>query len=425
VPLIQRKAFIGQPGDPKSAKRAAFGVPGSKARGGISATVEYQHAELGDGERNVRSIVEDHKSRYFGSVKELYAYAAESTETIGYVDREKTWVRLPERFLVLGERHSGTTLTDLVEATGTKRYIYEGGSSERPSPYLHPGEAAEGAGRHALEEILPKLVIGLIGVDQVLQAELAALRRSPGWKARIRQQAQAAELADLEADKRLYAQKLSEWSSTWETEHEDPETRKSVNVASPKAGRYQDELNPPPPDRPYSRETAEVSIAQKALVELRSAAYEDDDRITAFYNENRQVIDKTIAQLKSGLPVRFSRMFLKMATGKFDLSGLIRLLSAASEKEFSALRVEDVSRSKRYERHYETAPAGHRMEELRDSYMLHRILAAKAVGDRLAGLGDNHRKNLEKVLKQLDPEILVKQSTEFYKDQYKDHPDRS
>ena len=30
------------------------------------------------------------------------------------------------------------------------------------------------------------------------------------------------------------------------------------------------------------------------MVELRSAAYEDDDRITAFYNENRQVIDDSL-----------------------------------------------------------------------------------------------------------------------------------
>lgn len=56
--------------------------------------------------------------------------------------------------------------------------------------------------------------------------------------------------------------------------------------------------------------------------------------------------------------------------------------------------------------------------------MLHRILAAKKAGDRLAGLGDNHRKNLEKVLHKRDPSILVMRWTDFYAAQYDRHPDR-
>lgn len=428
APLIQRKAFIGDDTDPRSrwVQRAEFGVRQNNNPYMVRPTIGYKEAEMGTGDRNVDKMVTDQKSRYFRDLNEFFDYAQNETEDIGYVDREKTWVRLPGKFLVLGERHNGTTLPDLVRATGTTRYIYEGGSYERPSPYLQPSASmAEGAGAHALEEILPKLVVGLVGVENRLRRKLAALSRSPGWKARILSMAEKAKLANPREAEEKYERKLAEWSFTWEQEHQTPASRASVYIAQPGAGRYKDELLPGPPDSPYSRKAAEVRLTRKALEELRSATFGDDERITEFYLKNQPVIDETIYQLKSGLPVHLSRMFLKMATGKFDLRGLIRLLQSASEQEFTALRVEDLSLSdQNYRRSYETAQAGHRMEALRDSYMLHKILAAKAAGDRLAGLGDKHRQNLEKVLKQRDPDILVEPWTEFYKDQYRLHPDR-
>jgi hypothetical protein len=100
------------------------------------------------------------------------------------------------------------------------------------------------------------------------------------------------------------------------------------------------------------------------------------------------------AQLNAGLPVHLTRMLLAMASDRFDLSGLIDLLTAAAEREFAASGAADVSKAEGYGRTYEKA-AGRRAEQLRDSYMLHRILEAKAAGDRLAGLGDAHRRNLE------------------------------
>jgi hypothetical protein len=157
----------------------------------------------------------------------------------------------------------------------------------------------------------------------------------------------------------------------------------------------------------------------------------------------------TIAQLSRGVPVDLTEMFLQMATGKFDLSGLIRLLSAAAEREFSASAARDVSIGEgyggkyakyggkfgKYGGMYDKAPDRAkpaedqmrwdelRMERLRDSYMFHKILEAKKAGYRLAGLGDAHRENLEGLLKN-DSEILVKQSPAFYLAQYRDHPDR-
>jgi hypothetical protein len=55
-------------------------------------------------------------------------------------------------------------------------------------------------------------------------------------------------------------------------------------------------------------------------------------------------------------------------------------------------------------------------EELRDSYMLHRIIEAKASGYRLAGLGDAHRERLQPVLEEIAPDIVVQSSDDFYLD---------
>lgn len=429
APLIQRKAFIGA--NPAAARRAELEDPQtgatSAALGADVVEVPDDYDDLGRGERRVHTVVEDHRSRYFRDLNELYDYARRRTEEIGYVDREKTWVRLPKQFLVLGERHSGTTLMDLVQATGTERYLYEGGPT-RPSPYLHPGEqVAEGAGRHALEEALPKLVVGLVGVEQALQPRLQALERLPGWKGRVRGGRRTAARADPEAAQLRYEADLAVWSTGWEAENKAAEARgerqQGVGARFFTGGDASDLLVDTPPNKPYSREAAEVAATRKALEALRAAARGNYDPITRFYTENQQVINKTIAQLNAGLPVHLTRMFLAMASDRFDLSGLIDLLTAAAEREFAASGAADVSKAEGYGRTYEKA-AGRRAEQLRDSYMLHRILEAKAAGDRLAGLGDAHRQNLEGVLRRRDPEILVKRWTSFYTDQYRLHPDR-
>jgi hypothetical protein len=71
-------------------------------------------------------MITDEPSRYFESEQELYDYAIGQTETIGYLDTPETWVRLSkDELLVLGELHDQTTLRDLVQAVGTKRWLYE------------------------------------------------------------------------------------------------------------------------------------------------------------------------------------------------------------------------------------------------------------------------------------------------------------
>ena len=431
VPLIQRRAFIGA--NPLIAPRARFGLPSIKKKQTAedAAIIPDGRDDHGTSEHSVHAIVQDARSRYFHDRDELYDYAAMETEDIGYVDREKTWVRLPDRFLVLGERHNGTTLPDLVKATGTKRYIYEAGA--RPSSYLRPGvEVPEDRTLHVLEEILPKLVVGLIGVQETLQHELADLWRLPGWKSRIRAKRRKADRADPEKDQRQYEEKLADWSSGWEARNERPDERgwrkaaghAYVGARARPGEQSSNVLMDEAPDAPYSRPATEVALALMALEELRDAARAHHDPITRFYAKYQKVIDKTITQLKLGLPVQFTRMFLEMADRNFDLEGLINILTTAAESEFTASGQADISAHYGYQRNYETETAGHRMEELRDTYMVQNILKAKEHGCRLAGVGDNHRQNLQGVFEMMDPEILVMKWTEFYADQYQRHPDR-
>jgi hypothetical protein len=56
--------------------------------------------------------------------------------------------------------------------------------------------------------------------------------------------------------------------------------------------------------------------------------------------------------------------------------------------------------------------------------MLHRIIDAKVSGYRLAGLGDAHRDRLQRILKEIDPDMVVQSSDDFYLNQYRLHPDR-
>src|SRR5258708_38118646 len=68
----------------------------------------------------------DEPARYFKNRQELYEYAEEKTETIGYVEKEQAWIRINDNeLLVLGEHHAKTTLPDVVRAVGTKRWMPE------------------------------------------------------------------------------------------------------------------------------------------------------------------------------------------------------------------------------------------------------------------------------------------------------------
>ncbi|MEH2279650.1 MAG: hypothetical protein V7K40_34020 [Nostoc sp.] len=71
-------------------------------------------------------MLNDDIVRYFNSKNEFFKYAEEKTENIGYVKKKQTWIRLPNQLIVLGENHNKTTLTDIVNAVHTQKFMYEG-----------------------------------------------------------------------------------------------------------------------------------------------------------------------------------------------------------------------------------------------------------------------------------------------------------
>jgi len=273
-------------------------------------------ADLGTGERNLARILVDYRSRYFLDIDELYDYVLGDTDDIGYVDREKVWVRLPVEFLVLGEQHNLTTVLDLVEATGVKNYIYEG-EKARPSPYSTPASRLPKK-EYQLEEQLPKAIVGLVGVEKKLAREVHQLDQRPGWKSVIRSDRHTAERADPEAGLRQYQAEMAQWNYEWETKNRstqergewtaEPGAQPSVGQRHPTAG-----LKTRPPDKPYDRGKVEVRVTLDVLQAVRDMARGKHDPIAVFYAQNRSVIDKTIVQLEDGLPVELTRMFLKMA----------------------------------------------------------------------------------------------------------------
>jgi hypothetical protein len=166
---LQRKVMIKQ-------------VPIPKIRGSYRHKEASGKGDVGKGERNVASMIGDAPVRYFESKDELYQYANQETDRIGYVESAKTWVRLPDELTVMGENHEKTpNVSHVVTATGTSRFMHEayterpddmGGAEEvaalqdERSESFNPkfGVKPKGQGKHYAEDFYPKIMRGLSGI---------------------------------------------------------------------------------------------------------------------------------------------------------------------------------------------------------------------------------------------------------------------
>lgn len=426
---LQRKVFIGAA--PLTAVMATI-----EAHPDVSDPTQIGAplADAGVGPRNVRRMVADRRSRYFDDRAELEDFVHHRTTDIGYVDREKTWVRLPE-CLVLGESHSRTTVQDLVDATGNLNFQYEGKSTITAVP--RPARAPADRVNHELEPRLPKLIVGLIGVRDLLAEPLARATRNPmsaaeksQWKASVRSSARddrtLARGADTPAQQQAtYEQDLAAWSTNFETNTAD---RAAARSSAPSVGTTLKSISP---SRPYDRNRIEASLALDALRYLRARPYFSGP-LRDFYKAHSSIVDTTITELSEGVSLKRTYMFRKMVTGRFDLPALIALFEAQAQAEFRAAGHANASTQLGYERHYEKARAagpdgndhGLAMEQLRDSYMLASIIAGYQNGIEIFGLGDNHRKNIGALITAAKPAITVIDSGTFYSRQYALHLDR-
>lgn len=145
---IQRKVYI---------KKALFGGYRNKTKSGRGSE--------GTGERNVNTMIGDDKSRYFNSKNEMSQYAANTTEKIGFVEKTGTWIRIPDELTVIGEKHTATTLHDVVKAVGTDKFMHEGYTE-------HPAEAADN----------PELLAAMRQRDAIGDAKFGGVGSGSGTK---------------------------------------------------------------------------------------------------------------------------------------------------------------------------------------------------------------------------------------------------
>lgn len=419
---VQRKVVIGG--------KVAKVSDDEKTHSADSDTVRLSETTgaLGADERNIKAMTLDLFTRYFLDETELKNYAAHKTEDIGYVDRQKTWVRLPE-YLVLGEDHSATTLPDLIAATENQHWRYEG--EEQKSSYLYP-KTKPPQNDHAIEQMLPKIVVGLVGIKGKLDQALAEAHafinkhyfgrsgRKEEYKRAVDHKAQVSAQAFVsqeEQDKK-YEKDLEAWSLDWEEKAaKDMDGRKGMHKD------YGNGMFSPAPARAYQRENVEIKYTLKALKSLQDSELLGSHPLKDFYLNNAEVINATVKQLDAGTSVEYTSMFKKMVTGKFDFDEMINQFKAAAQAEFKKSGAVDIAENPLYKPQYETAAAGHDMEALRDAYMLDSILKGKQSGIRLFGIGDRHRKNLAPLIKKNDSEITVQEYGAFYRAQYDKHPD--
>jgi len=316
--------------------------------------------DTGEGDRNVRNMLEDNILRDFADRAEMLNYVGGNTTNIGYIAKSehKEWIRLPDELTVFGENHKVLTLLDIVEATGATRWKYE--ANPNPSEYL--GESKDNMkdeqvddGKQ-LESVLPKLAIGLRIASESL-IELAVQVNQSGatpWKQKKKQQVQ-----------------------------DDDGDRKENDVVE------------------YSQDAKGAEYARRALNALVTAP-DKFIKLKGFYQENQAPIDKILAELNNGVPLGESHLLKYYAKkpnkfGPKHVELLAQLYEAVSIQEAIQAGVNPLKKDDGYEQ-LAVGNDSRLMEELRDAWMMKGILASQEDGTLQIGIGNNHLTNLKTML---------------------------
>lgn len=346
APVVQRKVYLNKSKTPLSLR-----------------LVETTTANTGKGSRNVRRMIKEPTKQYFfADEPEMVNYAAERTDNMGYLEKEKQWIRLPDSgLLVLGENHSSTTLKDVVKTTGNRKYLYEPHTEfpaeltrrskrVRTAYETRRGELAAEAGHeddrqkiaHEGEKILPKIVIGLVGLRDDVKAAVKAFNQGS----------------------------------------------KGGSGSGGSGGGY-------------SRKAAELAYLLRAvLVAAKSAKYKIHSE--DLWSKNQAALNAAAKELTGGTPLAETSFIGAIAKGKFTFEEFIQsfkdassaeLLRMGSDLEFAAFKTQ------REDMQAASAPDAPEFERMREFHMYKKIVAVKG-SYRLVGMGDVHRLHLEDILSQ-------------------------
>jgi len=152
---------------------------GSGWRRKTGRSTRAAHGRLGG--PTVRDMMVDADKRFFQSKAEMSRWARGEIDTMGYVAKAATWVRVqPGSFTVIGENHSAVTMADLAKGLHTERFRYEPYTENVTALENQPLHAAV-AGRkqqkdveigsavgtraHEAEDLHPKILRGLTGLS--------------------------------------------------------------------------------------------------------------------------------------------------------------------------------------------------------------------------------------------------------------------
>ena len=396
--------------------------------------------------KTVTEMSNDPSTRYFADEGELHNYAMGDTNNIGYVDREKTWVRLPNRPLLLGERHNGTTAPDLANATGA-RYLYEANTPE--SPYLQGNDQSpagiNSSDPNAIEAQLPKLIIGLNAFKARVAKYVAndqdalGINGGPGQKSKTKKRwkddikhFKKLDIEEFKPEKRdeektEYNEQLNTWSEEWDQNHPTAKSR-NEDRSAPDGEMTLSPLREEAPYRTYDFNGVAQLMALQAFRILQKTkrpkpfSRSPKAKLYKFYKTHENIIDETVTELEAGVAPEHTTVFKKMVTGRFNMDALIQHMLAAAQQEAQNANVPQIDADTLgYEGNHEEGDPNREANLLRDSYMLQSIREGVANGVQLFGVGDAHRQNIQGVLQ--DENIESKPSGQFYAEQHQDHPD--
>jgi hypothetical protein len=344
--------------------------------------------KAGKGERNVKKMLADYRHRDFKNKQELLDYANQRTTTIGYVEREKVWVRLPDTLFVLGESHNATTTPDIAEATQVP-FRYEGGTAV--SYITHKPDS-----EHVLESSLPKIA-GLL--EQIVEG-LGNQRVHPHSRRRLDKE----EIKDVKTDNKVnlgqdkkinskadanYKKRMVEWNKRMEQ-------ARLVEGSYFKEDNSKYEIREVAPKKAYSNSINETKALLQALQTVQDAQL---PQFQNFYKTHNSIIKTTISELKNYTPVQLTNLYLK-ALDKDSVYQAMQLLVTLF-KNASAQEITD-----RGLRHlpglYPNNPqytwtSDVTLMKQRDQHIIHYIREELNHTQRafLIGMGDKHVKNMK------------------------------
>jgi hypothetical protein len=355
---LQRKVFVGSKDAPKKI-----------------TTTPKDLKDKGSGDKKIDSMVSDDIDRHFLDKKELENYVDNKTETIGVVDKEKTWVRLKDGELtVLGEAHTQTVLTDIAKAVNTSRFVYEP-YNEVPADLTSTNtiqttdngkwesDAGIGSGdkvNHTMEFILPKLVFSLEYIKGViLQGKIEDFKK-------------------IKDEQYNIAERLAHYLSM------------AMSIAKDLAAENKDKL--------------ELVSIYKKNKDLFEATIKDSSGGT--YLGDLKDMNKSTSN--QNIVYDFCVAFIDYAIQDFDGRDKTESHDQKTKDAVEEIKKQNHTKDKK------KAPRSEAANTWREYYMYQNVVKAKVLNYLLAGMGDAHRQDMEAQLnkvsgiKVLDMDDFVK-----------------